>query len=331
MVSQPAPAARSQEEERSDLDAGVLNAAVIVCTYTEARWDDLVACVCSLETQSVAPREVIVVVDHNPDLLERVHALGVRAVPNRHGRGLSGARNSGVEETTAPLVAFLDDDAVADAGWMEALVAPFRDERVLGVGGYIEPLWVTAPSRWFPPEFYWVVGCTHRGSPTGLAPIRNPFGASMCMRREIFTTVGFFREGIGRARGAPMGCEETELCIRARQQWPSGTFVFQPASRIQHRVPGERTRWKYFLSRCYAEGLSKALVAASVGAADALATERSYAARVLTAGVLKGCREAVTGKDRSGMLRAAAIVAGLAVTTAGYVNGHRELRHAATA
>jgi hypothetical protein len=159
--------------------------------------------------------------------------------------------------------------------------------------------------------------------PEALAPIRNPFGASMCIRREVFEQVGGFRSGIGRADGPPMGCEETELCIRARQRWPDRVFLFQPASVVQHRVPGERTRWNYFVSRCYAEGVSKALVSTSVGTEAALATERSYAIRTLPRGVLDGLGDAIFRRDRSGLMRSAAIIAGLAVTTAGYVAGRR--------
>ena len=72
--------------------------SVVICAYTEDRWDDLVAAVESVQRQSVPPLEVIVVIDHNPDLLERVraHIPSVVAVENREQRGLSGARNSGI-------------------------------------------------------------------------------------------------------------------------------------------------------------------------------------------------------------------------------------------
>ena len=74
-----------------------------------------------------------------------------------------------------------------------------------------------------------------------------------------------------------------------------------------------------FRSRCYAEGLSKAQVTASVGAADGLATERRYTTRVLP-GVARGVAEAVQG-DQAGLGRAGAIVAGVTATAAGYAAG----------
>ena len=87
----------------------------------------------------------------------------------------------------------------------------------------------------------------------------------------------------------------------------------------------ERTRWDYFLARCYAEGGSKALVAKHVGADDALQLERSYCLRTLPTGVLGGVRAAIRG-DYAGLGQAGAIVAGLTVTVAGY--GGAALRRA---
>ena len=76
-----------------------IDASVIICAYTEARWDDLRAAVSSVQRQSVAPIETIVVIDHNPRLLQRAQAdiPGVTLLENQETRGLSGARNTGVK------------------------------------------------------------------------------------------------------------------------------------------------------------------------------------------------------------------------------------------
>ena len=89
---------------------------------------------------------------------------------------------------------------------------------------------------------------------------------------------------------------------------------------IHHRVPTARERFGYFRTRAYAEGLSKALVARSVGARDGLATERRYTTRVLPAGVLRGLRDALLRRP-GGAGRAGAIVAGVAAAAGGYVVG----------
>jgi len=300
----------------------VSDVSVVICAYTEDRWEQLVAAVVSARQQTAPPREVIVAVDHNPGLAARARRelADATVVESDRPRGLSGARNAGFAAASGEIVAFLDDDAVAAPDWLTRLTAPYRDPNVLGVGGSIEPSFSAERPRSFPPEFDWVLGCSYAGLPHARAPVRNMIGANMSLRREVLEAVGGFTDGIGRVRALPVGCEETELCIRARRWRPSGEFLFEPAAHVAHTVPDERASWPYFRRRCFAEGVSKALVAASTGAGDALSTERSYVARALPAAIARNVRDAFRG-DLAAIARASLIVTGLAVTSAGYVCG----------
>lgn len=271
--------------------------------------------------QKPAPDEVVVVIDHNSDLLARASEAFVeaRVVANCGERGLSGARNTGIKESTGDLIVFLDDDACPRAGWLSALRDVFVDEAVIGAGGLTHPDWEQTAPTWFPEEFLWVIGCSYRGLPHTAAEIRNPLGANMAFRREVFDHVGGFTDGIGRIGQVPLGCEETELSIRARSQ-VGGRIMHVPGAAIDHLVPADRTQWRYFRRRCWAEGLSKALVAQSVGGDDALKTERAYVLKTLPAGVARGVVDMLRG-DFAGLQRSCAIVAGLAITAAGYLRG----------
>ena len=64
---------------------------------------------------------------------------------------------------------------------------------------------------------------------------------------------------------------------------------------MRHRVTAERATWRYFRRRCWAEGLSKALVRKSVGADAALASERGYVLRTLPTGIWNGIRVSIRG------------------------------------
>lgn len=302
--------------------------SVIICAYTDNRWNDLVAAVESVQQQTLPPSEVILVIDHNPGLLERVREQvpGVVVVENTEARGLSGARNCGIALAKSQIIAFLDDDAVATPNWLMFLCEGYTDPQVLGSGGPVIPRWLDKAPAWLPEEFYWVVGCTYRGMPQTVTTIRNPIGANMAFRQEVFDTVGGFRSGIGRVGTRPVGCEETELCIRAQQHWPGRIFLYQPQASVFHRVAGNRTDWRYFCARCYAEGLSKAVVTRYVGAKDSLASERNYTLRTLPQGVVRGLTDALFHHDLNGLARAGAIVIGLVVTTAGYLVGSAFLR-----
>jgi len=324
MISASTDTQPSEHQRAAEpLTADTSNVSVVICSYTEQRWDDLVAAVVSLQQQSRPPLEVVVVVDYNAALLARVQRqlTGVTAVANSQVRGLSGARNDGIACSRGALIAFLDDDAVAAPDWLAKLQAHCDDPRVLGVGGWTEPSWAAGRPDWFPDEFLWVVGCTYRGFAHDIVQIRNPFGGCLCIRRQVFDEVGGFDTGLGRTSTSLRSCEETELCIRARQRWPDRFFAFEPAARIHHRVPMQRRRWRYFLRRCYAEGGSKALVSRRVGKQAALDVERAYLVRTLPCGIARGITEALTGRDPAGLRRAGAMVAGLIVTGAGFMAG----------
>ena len=299
--------------------SGRVRFSVVICAYTEKRWDDLAAAVESLRVQTHSPDEVILVIDHNPGLATRVgrEIPDVTCVENHGRQGLSDARNSGLAVARGDVVAFLDDDAEAEPRWLSLLAESYADPAVVAVGGFAEPDWAEGRPSWFPREFDWVVGCTYRGMPETASPVRNLIGCNMSFRREIFADLGGFTAGIGRLGTRPVGCEETELCIRIAQRRPGSVILFDPRALVHHHVPGSRGTWAYFRSRCYAEGLSKAAVAALVGASQGLASERTYTTRTLPRGVVTGIAAGVKG-EAGGFGRAAAIVAGVGLATVGY-------------
>jgi GT2 family glycosyltransferase len=296
--------------------------AVVICAYTLDRWDDTIAAVQSVRCQTTAAKEIVVVVDYNVDLLDRLRSAlpDVTVVENRYQKGLSGGKDTGVEATASDIVAFLDDDAVAHQDWLGHLRSAYTDDDIVGVGGTTLPRWTTDRPRWFPEEFDWVLGCTFTGREPG--PVRNLLGGNASFRRDVFSVAGGFPSHIGRtsAQSRPLGCEETEFCIRVNQHRPNWRYVFEPRAVIWHRVGAERERFAYFRTRCFAEGLSKAAVTRSVGVADGLSVERSYTTRTLRRGVVRGFGEALRG-DRGGMERSLAISMGLLAAAAGYARG----------
>lgn len=311
-------------------DPGTPGISVVICAYTEDRWADVLAAVASVRAQSRPALETLLVVDHHQALLDRLvqefkdppDGAVVRVLANAGPRGLSAGRNTGIAAARGDVVAFLDDDAVAERDWLQHFAEAYADPRVLAVGGRTEPVWASGRRpAWFPEEFDWVVGCTYRGLPSGRVRVRNVLGGNASFRREAFDAAGGFATGIGRdGSKRPLGGEETELCIRLGRARPDAILLIDDRAVIHHRVPEAREHFRYFRTRTYAEGLSKALVARSVGADKGLESERRYTTRVLPAGVVRGLRDALLARP-GGAGRAGAIVAGVLMAAGGYLVG----------
>lgn len=298
--------------------------SVVVCAYTERRWTALLAGLAAVRAQTLAPGEILVVIDRNPALHARLAALGlpgVQVLANADAQGAAGARNTGIRAATGDLLAFLDDDAIPRPDWLRRVTLPFAEPRVAAVGGASRPAWLAGGRPpWFPPEFDWVVSCAYPGQPARPGPIRNVWGCNMCVRRSVLAEVGLFDTALGRVGTFPAGCEETELCIRIAQRVPGSRILYQPSAVVLHQVPAERARWGYFLARCYREGASKARMVGMVGAGDGLELERTYVRQVLPRAVARNLVHACTsGLPAYGLGRTTAIVTGSLITLSGYI------------
>ena len=276
------------------------------------------AAVASVRAQTAVPGEIIVVIDHN----DALHAArwaprapdGVVAIANAEQRGLSGraqqrhrgrhAATSSPSSTTTPWPSPTGSSACSPPTTTRSCSASAARSSRLGR--------TVAPSC-FPDEFDWVVGCTYRGLPdddrAGPQPDRREH---VLAPRASSSAVGAFTHGVGRVGKRPVGCEETELCIRARPRFPEGVILYEPArAGPPPRPRGARATGRYFRARCYAEGLSKALVAQLAGARPRAGLRADLHHAHAPAGVARGVRDALRG-DVAGLARAAAIVAGLA-------------------
>lgn len=310
--------------------AGKQSVSVIVPAWNSERRDELGRCLRAIAAQTAPPTETIVVVDHNPELLDWVrHSFtAVEAVANRYERGVVGARNTGVEAARGDVIVLTDDDTEAKPTWIERLVAPFEDPSVVGVTGELVPLWADAQPGWFPPEFYWVFGCSYIGLPERIAPVRNPIAANMAVRGEALREIGGFQQGVAprelRYRGTVIAgghaLEDTELGIRIGQRWPEMTWLYHPHATVRHAVGPKQSTLGYLMRRSFEEGASKAQLAHAIGTQEGLSSERRYVAVVLPLGVVRGLRATLRG-DLSGLLRSAAIVVGLVASGIGFLSG----------
>jgi len=302
------------------------SADVVICAYTEDRWDMLCRAVASVQAQSVAPRTVLVCVDHNDALHRRCLERWaedprdgrppVRVLRNRFAGRLGSARNTAVEHVTADVVAFLDDDAEAAPTWLETLLQVYEDDpAAVAVGGAPLPNHTIDRPGWFPHEFDWVFGCHYRGLPEELAPVRHLIGASMSVRTDALWSVGGFHSDKH---------DDMDLSHRVAAAYGAESVLYQPKAQIFHVVHPERLTWSYFWRRCYWINRGKVRAFTDMGDAGNITAELQFA-RQMAASVARELLRGVRG-DVDAVRRAGAIVAGLGVAGLGHLRGRLELR-----
>ncbi len=302
-----------------------LSTAAIVCAHTLDRWDLLLRSVASLVDQTRPADEIILAIDNNDTLAQRCRSeFGsiVRVVENTDSPGVSSTRNVAAEITDCDILAFLDDDATAVPEWIESLVAPYVDPEVLGVGGVANPDWaLPGPPPWFPASFHWVVGCSHSGIKNEPHQLRNFIGCNMSIRRKAWEAIGGFSKELGRVGSNTAGCDETDFCIRLRATL-GGIILHAPAAIVDHSVPPGRQTVRYFLKRCFSEGVAKGQITNQVGS-DVLGDEKRHLTQTMPREFLEGLISSLRG-DRFGVARSIMIVVGTAATGLGFA---RSLLH----
>jgi glycosyltransferase involved in cell wall biosynthesis len=291
--------------------------SVIVCTYDEGRIKDLEDCIGSLLQQDFEEFEVLVVVDHNENLYRILkeklnNKTKLRVILNDSPRiGQASTMNRGVRESRGEIVCFIDDDAVASKNWLSELVGAY-DANTVAVGSLIEPLWIGRKPSYLPEEFYWMVGATGNYLGEDVRKVRNLWSGNISYRRSLFSAVGFFSEGLGKARDAFLQGEDAEFGLRILKL--TGRSVkYIPEAVVYHKVRTERVKLSSLLNRAFGQGYTKAYIKRVYKGIDVLSVERDYI-KLLYKSSLKRLRRVMFGPGRSEVIEQLAFTA-VAVST----------------
>ena len=262
-----------------------MKVSVVVCTYTLDMYEHFREAADSVLAQTHDDVELVVVVDGTPDVYDRVvEDYGDREDTviecNDENVGLLASRNRGAELASGDVVAFIDDDAVADEAWAERLVRVYEEEDAIAAGGKMTPEWVAGKPSFLPEEFYWLIGVTHRGFADGPGEVRNTFGSNISFRRDVFNDLGGFDTTIGGRKGdANLQGGETELCARLHEQYGRGVW-YDPEAEVGHKIFEYRTTLQWLINRAFWQGYSKRAMETLVE--DQRGNEETFLKRLLT-------------------------------------------------
>lgn len=173
--------------------------------------------------------------------------------------GHSAARNAGVRETAADVVAFTDDDALPDPSWLRTLVQVMDQEGAQAAGGPVDLVITGELPSWFL-ENYLLYLAIWRPAAEVRELVYNeyPRGVNMAFRRQVFERHGLFSSYLGLRGERQLFCEETELFLRIERG--GGRVVYSPYSRVRHCVEASRLTAGWLARRFAAQGRSEAIL-----------------------------------------------------------------------
>ncbi|MFC1714996.1 glycosyltransferase [Candidatus Poribacteria bacterium] len=245
--------------------------SAVICTYRQP--DMLAAAIESLLAQSLLPDdyEILVVDNNSQDATAEIvqsyvqdNAHRIRYVLETR-QGLSYARNRGVQLAASDILAFLDDDAVADRDWLSSLLEVYDNvPDAWAVGGKILPIWDGERPKWLKDTMLRMLSIVDWGNEK--RPLKWPeriIGANCSFRKQVFSEVGLFATDLGRRGSLLLGAEDTEIQERLHKL---GKLVFYtPRAVVDHHVPCERMTKRYFYRRSYGSGRTVAILMTQQG------------------------------------------------------------------
>lgn len=221
--------------------------SIAICTYE--RYDRLALAIESCRAQTLEPGGFeVLIIDNSPasprqDASRAAH--GDQGGVTYHCEptpGLSNARNVALSMARAPIIAYLDDDAIAEPAWAAHLLRAFERHKNAGaVGGRIDPLWETPRPDWLPQElerFFTVLDWG--GDTRPLAEGEWIAGANMAFRVEALRALGGFDTALGRKGSGAMLLSNEELAVCERLKQAGGSIIYAPHARVEHWVGRER-------------------------------------------------------------------------------------------
>jgi len=238
-----------------------MKVSVVVCTYTMDRYDVFTEAVESALAQTYDPIEVVLVIDGNTEVYERaVVDFGDREnvviSNNDKNRGISHSRTRGAELASGEVVAFIDDDGVAETAWIENLIQVYEESNAIAVGGDVRPNWQCERPDFFPEEFYWLVGCVEPEFAEDGEEVRNTYGSNISYQREALLDVGGYDPSTGRKGDKHLQAHEAPVGIRLHEKFGQGMVYVEDAV-VYHTLFEYRGEFRWLVSRSFWQGYSK--------------------------------------------------------------------------
>ena len=248
-----------------------MTVSVIIPTFNRAALlGETLDSLARLKPRTITDWDVLVVDNNSTDETAVVVHGRQRGfpVPLRYefeaAQGRSNALNRGILATSAPVLAFIDDDVVVAEQWLDEAAGLLLDpdSGVDYTGGPVHPIWEAARPRWLSAtqaDLWGAIAILDYGADSFVFEERRrvPLGANMAVRRTLIDRIGGFSPRLGRSSGTQiLGQEVPEFLARARAVNSRGCYL--PGMLVHHHVPARRLTKTYFRRWWFGKGRSRA-------------------------------------------------------------------------
>jgi glycosyltransferase involved in cell wall biosynthesis len=300
-----------------------MKVSVVICTYSSERYEDYIEAIESIKNQTYDRIEVVLVIDGNDTVFDRIEEKygtdeSVILHCNDNNRGISYSRTKGAKLATGEVVAFIDDDAIAEPTWIDELISVYEQTDAVAVGGQLAGEWLAGEPAFLPQEFYWLIGVTPRGFADHMEEVRNTYGSNISFKRDVFLEAGGFDEKTGLKADSKVQAHEAPICLRITQNTGKGV-IYNENAVVYHKIFNYRTSYSWLLSRAFWQGYSKRVMELLLDEEDD--GKQVYLKRLMLTFVPKRIKRLVTEPSAPKFLQLVMIFVLTGIVGSGYLYG----------
>ena len=231
---------------------GNYKASIVICTYNRLKLLKLcIESIASLKTPA-SDFEIIIIDNNSTDATEAFCKELSIIYPNYNwkyinepNQGIAFARTRGAKEAIGEIIAYIDDDSMAEPNWLDEIIKFYKNRpEAMSTGGRIIPKYLVPVADWFGKYFWGLVGNYDLGkSVFQMKGVRYPSGANMHFRKAVFEKYGYFDSNLGRSGKSLMAGEEKAMYLKLINA--NEKVFYLPHVIVYHHVEGNKFDKEY--------------------------------------------------------------------------------------
>lgn len=261
--------------------------SIVICTYNRDKF--IKSALYSLTNQTLDPKkfEIIIVNNNCTDSTDSIVTDFIKAFSNLNInyvfqpiKGLSAARNKGIEVAKSNIIAYMDDDGEADTNYLKEVLSYFKKHpQIAGLGGKVLPLYESQEPAWSNKWLNGLLSIVDHGEE--IMPFQGksyPAGCNMVYKKELLEEVGGFNEALK--------WRADDKYINKEIKKVNDVVIYLPTAVIHHNIDDYRVTKKNFIRISKATGRDESIRVRSISTLHYLMKFVEYLFKLFAAGLI---------------------------------------------